>query len=44
MAKYYENIMTGMNINRIKQMPSKEVCKVSTNEKVNFSPINAMMI
>lgn len=45
MAKYYEKVITGMNINRIKEMPSKEVCKVTSTAKGhNMSPINAMMI
>lgn len=34
-----------MNINKIREMASKEVCKVSDEQiKGNMSPINAMMI
>ena len=34
-----------MNIHRIREMPSKEVCKVNNPDiKRNMSPINAMMI
>lgn len=34
-----------MNINKIKEMPSKEVCRISTTMRSNnMSPISAMMI
>mmetsp|Transcript_42417 Transcript_42417/g.40663 ORF Transcript_42417/g.40663 Transcript_42417/m.40663 type:complete len:181 (-) Transcript_42417:1029-1571(-) len=45
LARYYERSISQMNINRIREMQSKEVVKVSDQDiKRNASPINAMMI
>ena len=45
LARYYEKSITEMNVNKIRRMPSKEICKVTNPDiKNNMSPINAMMI
>ena len=49
MAAYYEHQMSGMTAKKIKEMPSKEVFKVSNPNDVRLneaskSPIKAMMI
>lgn len=49
MAQYYEQQISSMNIKRIREMPSKELCKI-VNPNTSYvcdssiSPIKAMMI
>eukprot|EP00347_Sterkiella_histriomuscorum_P016203 403354091 len=50
MALYYEQQKSSMNIRRIREMPSKELCKINNPSPFNnacetsISPIKAMMI
>lgn len=46
-AQYYERQLSSMNINTIREMTSKEICKINNPNRVNsnsISPIKAMMI